>query len=253
MHVLMLDFDGTICVGEAPVEAYVRSMTASDEGLQGTMLAELAEFLADPDADHRLAHAQDAYQAVQALAIRHGIPTERVHAAYRASRREIGADGVAVRAPDGLAALLDRLAGRVHRVLVTNAPHDGITRILRHTGLTGAIDEIVTEAGKPHHTHTVVEDLLTRHGLRADPARLMSVGDVWDNDLAAPWQRGCATAYVDTFGRATGPAHVRASRMEDLLPAIEEWASDPSAFVRRHRAGPTPPSLSHPSPQGVPS
>ena len=65
----------------------------------------------------------------------------------------------------------------------------------------------------------------------ADPATLMSVGDIWVNDIAPALELGCATAFIDRSGRDLRPAHARGRTMQDLYPAIEAWARSPRDFA----------------------
>src|SRR5699024_11024147 len=132
--------------------------------------------------------------------------------AYRASRRALAAGTIDVHAPTGLAALLDEVSPRIERVVVTNAPIDGVRESLSRIGLSASIDRIVADAGKPRGWSRILPELL---GDR--PAtHALAVGDIWENDLAEPYLAGCATALVDRFGRGTGTPHLAAARLEDL-------------------------------------
>lgn len=70
-----------------------------------------------------------------------------------------------------------------------------------------------------------IDRLLAEHGIADEPGRLLSVGDLWANDLRAPRERGCATAYIDRFDLRQGPADARAATFEELYGAVRAWAS----------------------------
>lgn len=229
--VLVLDLDGTLAVGDAPVLGYARaieSLVPQAGGLTGAVEA----FFTDPHGDERLAHAQDGYQAVHVLSEELGVDGETRDRAYAMSRAALDDDLGDVRAPEGLA---DALGGLdAHLVLITNSPRDGLATLLDHLGVAGLVGEVRTDAGKPAGLRRLLVELLEQHGLDDAPAALMSVGDIWVNDLAPALELGCATAYVDTFDRDQGPAHVRARTLPELYPALRAWAHDPVGFVHAH-------------------
>ena len=57
------------------------------------------------------------------------------------------------------------------------------------------------------------------------PAALLSVGDVWRNDLEPAAAIGAATAFVDRFDRGEGSPTFRGRTLKALLPDIERWWS----------------------------
>ncbi len=240
--VLVLDFDGTVCLGDGPIWAYAHALIPQlDDGHAERVTTGLADFLAgrtDPG------DFSDGYSAVVRLA-GPGVSRAALSRAYLASRESLADGTVDVHSPDGLAELLAELAGRVHRVLLTNAPDIGMTLLLERLGLADLIDEVITSAGKPDGFATLLPRLLDG----ADPARLLSVGDLWLNDIARPLAFGCATAYVDRTGRDRRPAHARATSLPDLYPAIRAWAQDPHAFTEQHRPSVAEPGALNPSPR----
>lgn len=228
---LLLDFDGTVCVGDAPVWAYAEAVIsglldgtpAAPAELDETIRARLGAFL---DGAPGSPAYIDGYAAVAALAADHAT-AEQLQRAYEASRRALADGGIAVSTPPGLAEFLNVLGPRVERVLVTNAPADGIRETLAAIGLDRAIDDIVTDAGKPAGWST----LLPRFTAGREAAEIMAVGDIWGNDLQAPLAAGCATALIDRFGHRAGPAHLTARSFEELYPGIRDWADDPRGFT----------------------
>lgn len=240
--VLVLDFDGTVCVGDAPVWAYaeaiIAELSASDSlssaDLGAAIRAQLSAFLdGTPGSPEHL----DGYAAVATLVADHAT-AEQLQRAYATSRRRLADGTIAVSAPPGLDAFLGELGPHVERVLVTNAPANGIDEILKSIGLSDLIDWIVTDADKPAGWSTLLPQL-TAH---RPPAAVMAVGDIWGNDLHEPLIAGCATALIDRFGHRTGSAHLTASTFVDLYPGIRKWAADPQGFVDEHQPSTIAPS-----------
>lgn len=208
---MVLDFDGTVAVGDAPVLAYFRGVAGGDADEAFARWVETGRGY------------RDGYALVADWAAAHRVAEEVRAAAYAASRAALHSGEAAVEAPAGLAELLrDRPAG-VRCVLVTNAPVDGIEPVLDRLGLTGLLDAVEGDARKPGGLPAVLERLLGDAGLAPD--RLLSVGDVWRNDLEPAAAIGAATAFVDRFDLGEGSPTFRARTLEELLPDIERWWS----------------------------
>ncbi|MGT2425144.1 HAD family hydrolase [Amnibacterium kyonggiense] len=208
-RIVVLDFDGTVAVGDDPVLVYFR-------GVAGGGADEAFARWVETGAGHR-----DGYSFVATWAASHGIAEEVRAGAYAASRAALHRGEAAVRAPQGLAALLRGRPRGVRCVLVTNAPVDGIEPVLERLGLTGLLDGIEGDAGKPAGMPAVLDRLLREADL--PPDRLLSVGDVWRNDLEPAAAIGAATALVDRFDLGEGSPTFRARTMEALLPDVERW------------------------------
>jgi FMN phosphatase YigB (HAD superfamily) len=236
----VLDFDGTVCVGDAPVWAYADAaldVAGAGASVRASVRAGLGAYLAGAPESPVYA---DGYAAVASLLAPHATTAE-LDAAFQASRRALADGEVPVSAPDGLDAFLAGLDGRAERVLVTNAPAAGVRETLGRLGLDGVVDRVLTEAGKPRGWDRLLPRLL--NGDHAD--RLLSVGDIWRNDLEAPLAAGCGTALIDRFGQQTdAPAHLVAPRFEDLYDDLDAWATSPAAFLAAHPAAARTPPLS---------
>jgi FMN phosphatase YigB (HAD superfamily) len=211
-RIVVLDFDGTVAVGDEPVRAYFRGVAGPEAD------DVLARWVLTGGAGYR-----DGYALVADWAAAHEVVEEVRAAAYAASRRALGNGTAAVAVPEGLAELLRRRPADVRCVLVTNAPVDGIEPVLERLGLEGLLDEVLGEAAKPGGMPAVLERLLDAASL--PPDRLLSVGDVWRNDLEPAARIGAATAFVDRFGSADGSPTFRARTLEELLPDVERWWS----------------------------
>jgi FMN phosphatase YigB (HAD superfamily) len=241
-RILVLDFDGTVCIGDAPVLLYGRLLEERVRALpghgseheEGGILPALEEYLAVEDRaalrrerSDDLDEAIDGYAAAQLLARRRGLGPEDMESAYQASRRALAVAGdIETSAPAGLAAFLEGLPRSVRRVLVTNAPADGIAAQLEHLGIAGGIDEIVPSARKPAGMAPILARLLAEQGLEDSPQSLLSVGDIWVNDLEPASALGARTALIDRHGSGTGTPDLRARTFPELYPAIGEWARE---------------------------
>lgn len=225
--VLVLDFDGTVCVGDAPVWAYaeaVLDVAAADDAQRAALRSGLDAYLRGmPSVD------ADGYAAVARLSAEIADP-DHLTLAFRASRRALAAGEVPVATPPDLGGFLAGLGGVAHRVLVTNAPAEGVHETLATLGIEDVVDLVITEAGKPGGWASILPVLLGER----DPARLLSVGDIWHNDLEAPLAAGCGTALIDRFEQQTGAAHLRAPLFEHLYDDLNDWASAPEEFLAAH-------------------
>lgn len=232
--VLVLDLDGTVCLGDTPALLYARrvaGLTDAPEALLGAAEAFLGHRLPE-SAPKTLTGAQDGYEAVRILGLAAGVSEEELSAAYLWSRAAMSEQPGDIRTPEGLTDLLGGIDA--HRVIVTNAPGDGLDAILEHLGVREVVDEVRTDALKPTRMITHLDAFLAAAGAADRPQWLMSVGDIWRNDLAPAVERGCVAAYVDAFDRRQGPAHLRAGSFVDLYAAVSDWSNDPSAFIAAH-------------------
>jgi len=206
--ILLFDFDGTIALGDGPVLAYAQQVAAA-LGDHGDFVDGIRALLATADGE-----SLDGYDAVRQAAQRRGADARLLSAAYLASRAQLATDDAPITAPDGLVAFLE--AAQAERILVTNAPAIRIEEALESLGLTGLFDRIVTSARKPKGLETVLADL------PAD-ARVLSVGDIWHNDLAPAHARGHATALIGGFPDPHATPTFRAAEFSSLVPQLEAW------------------------------
>ncbi len=210
--ILLFDFDGTIALGDGPVLAYARQVADRLDGpARGALLDGIRSALAAADGD-----ALDGYDAVRRAAETEGADAALLSAAYLASRAQLGTVEAPVSAPEGLADFLSDAAGRAERVLVTNAPAIRIDEALAALGLAGLFDRVVTSARKPAGLDEVLA------ALPAD-ARVLSIGDIWHNDLAPAHARGHATALIGGFADPAATPTFRASTFVELVPRLEDW------------------------------
>ncbi|MFC4242722.1 HAD family hydrolase [Gryllotalpicola reticulitermitis] len=239
--VLLFDFDGTVSIGDEPVIAYARHLDEEAGSETGLITRIVSRFLqsdgrvaqaldgvtdADPLflGEHVIDGSIDGYAAAQRLATLVGMPPERIDAAYTASRADLADGLISTHAPEGFGSFLAAFPASAHRVLVSNSPANGLMEQIDKLGLARSFDEVVTDANKPAGLPAIAQRILGEHGVAAD--RLLSVGDIWVNDLAPVAALGAATALIDRMP-VPADAHptVRSPHIEDLYPWLLEWAT----------------------------
>jgi FMN phosphatase YigB (HAD superfamily) len=230
--VLVVDLDGTLYHGDAPVRAYADHAIAALPAEQAAeILAELDRYLTGSGSTLT---AIDGWEAVAGLAGGYGVGRTVLDAAFLSSRARLADGRAVVTVPDGFAALLTDLRDTHRLILATNSPADGLSDLLARIGMAGAFHEVVSGTGKPDGLRALLRRVLEAEGLAAQPWRVFSVGDHWRNDIEPALALGAITGYVDRFGRGDGPAHVRAATVTAMLPDIRDWAADPAGFRRTH-------------------
>lgn len=219
---VIFDFDGTIALGEGPLLAYAQGV-ADAVGVPAIAVEGRDALARFDDGD---GSAIDGYDAVRRVAVAHGADAAALEAGYRASREHLATDRAPIEAPAGLGAFLERLAAHADLLLVTNSPDIRITEALEVLGAT-AITRRVCSARKPAGLTAVIAAELER-GL------VMSVGDVFENDLEPAIALGAATAIVGaTWASWAGRATLAAATLPELYDRIVAWAetagtADPS-------------------------
>lgn len=210
--VLIFDFDGTVSLGDGPVRAYAAAV-AAEVGAGPEFAAEVAARVSSPSSD-----CVDDYDAVRKVALDQGIGDAALSRAYLGSRRVLATDAAPVKAPTGLAQFLADVGAerRAERILLTNAPAIRLAEALASLGLTGSFDRILTDAGKPAGLEALLDTL-------APERRVLSVGDVWRNDLAPAHDRGHATALVGSRPQPAAAPDFVGATVTEVLPAITDW------------------------------
>ncbi|MDT0158702.1 HAD family hydrolase [Microbacterium sp. ARD32] len=212
---IIFDFDGTVAVGDGPVRAFARfaAESAGADYLErvGTALA---------DYDRGSSSFRDGYDVVGTLARTDGVDEATLSAAYAHSRTRLGTADAPVQAAEGLAELLAELDPRVRVVLATNAPEDGIPALLVEWGIADRFTATHFVVGKPAGLGALVTEAL-EHG------PVLSIGDIFVNDLAPAHELGADTALVGATA-ATSPEQptFRAAALSELVPDIRRWADD---------------------------
>lgn len=269
---LLLDFDGTLCLGDAPVLAYAEQVDRmlAEEGLpvleaggiRGAVVRGLAQDrLLIPEvrldeAGHPRgvdsepvrssgrkdfggtgrAHPvswplQDGYQLVQLLARQAGLTDEQAGMAFRAARKELLARGLSatdVQAPAGAHELIAAVRERAAVVLATNSPAEAFAPWLEHLGLGDAFDAVINDAAKPFGMPAVLETARQAAGAEAPTEEdILSVGDIWRNDLEHVAARGGTTVLIDRFRTGLGQPDRRVYDFSGAAEAVAQWAGVP--------------------------
>jgi FMN phosphatase YigB (HAD superfamily) len=217
---LLFDFDGTLSLGSGPVLAYARAAAAGlpEPDASAFVDAVLATLDAHPSGRAPGSGAIDGYDLVRLMSAEHGIRPDSLGAAYLASREHLASALAPVVAPEGLAAFLASAKHRANLVVATNAPETRMEAALDILGLGGLFDAVYTSLSKPAGLAAVLDEWMPR-------GPLLSIGDVWANDLAPAHARGALTALVGppvAEAAEVTPAF-RAEHLHELYPVIEDW------------------------------
>lgn len=221
---IIFDFDGTLAVGHGPVRAYARfaAPAAAPDFLHRVEAA-----LADYDAGHTA--YRDGYDVIASLAAEDSVPAETLSAAYASSRTELGTERAPVESMPGLDDFLAAVGRHARLVLATNAPAEGVDRVLHSWGVRERFDDVHFTVGKPAGLTPILEDALSR-------GPVLAVGDIVDFDLAPALALGADTALVGATA-ATSPAAVtlRAASLAELSSDIQSWAAAAATTVASER------------------
>lgn len=230
--IMILDFDGTVCIGDGPVRRYAEAAVAHLGRPDADAVRDgLDRFLAgDPDSPRY----RDGYHAVTELTSEL-LPEHQRQDAFLTSRGVL-ANGTVfdISAPQGLPEFLAAAGRQVQRHLITNSPLNGVIETLERLGIAHLIDRIDHDAAKPEGLHRLLHTLTSGSSSGRDAESILSVGDVYENDIAPARCFGAITAYIDRFNHNTGPAHMRAAGFPDLYEDILAWADDPGSFLASH-------------------
>lgn len=211
---IIFDFDGTLAIGHGPVLAYARLLApAAAPGFLQRVEAELVRY------DNGATDFRDGYNIVASLGAADGVPEATMAAAYTSSRAQLGTAQAPVESMPELKALLSALGQYAHLVLATNAPGEGVDRVLANWNVQDRFDEQHFNVGKPAGLHNIVESALDR-------GPVLAIGDIAEYDLAPALQLGADTALVGaTATTSTAPVTMRGASLEHLASDIQTWAA----------------------------
>ncbi|WP_158299906.1 HAD family hydrolase [Glycomyces paridis] len=218
--ILLFDYDGTVRLGTEHASHYARLVAAElapDD--ERAFLAAHAAFLAGKPTTASTFDAYDADNAVRRLAGEFGVADSVRHDAYVATRKRMADGEFAVWAPKGFREFLWSLPRTIEVALVTNAPASSLEPVVERLGLDGLFDHVIGDAGKPEGMDAILDELLEERA----PDALLSIGDIPRNDLAPAADRGCATAYIDHYGRPWPRATASGATLDELYPFIHRW------------------------------
>lgn len=228
--VMVFDFDGTVSLGDGPVRSYARFVAAGLEHGEG------AAFLADIEAGLSGVlpgdlNPLDGYDLVRLLSAPFAVTDAAHSTAYASSRAELASAAAPVIAPFGLAGFLAGARPHARLVLATNAPETRIAEALDSLGLAGAFDAMHTAVGKPAGLDSLLDELLADSILEDPAAALMSIGDIWTNDLDPAHRRGATTALVGPRADAGATPTLRAASLVELYPRLTTWLAPPHRTI----------------------
>lgn len=256
-QLVVFDFDGTLCLGDDPVLTYAQLVdealaerSVSEDGKhthralknfsvreavqRGLETGELnvPEIRFDDHGypadiagrtDMTLWPLQDGYQLVQLLGLQAGLTSVDTHAAFRASRTQLLDHGLAssdVHVPEGAAEIISQLRQQAAVVLITNSPAENFEVWLTQLGLEDHFDLVINSAKKPTGMAAAIEHARTtlQHEGEAIPMdAVVSIGDIWGNDLEYVHEQGGHTILIDRFSTGLGtPDH----RVPDAASAL---------------------------------
>jgi len=211
---VIFDFDGTLALGRGPIDAYVSEVIATTG--EAAFAAEANDMLGQFEAG--LSTAIDAYDAVRQAAVARGVTAEALELAYRRSREALGTDDALVEGPDGVVPFLERLGQVADVILATNAPATRLVETLTAMGIDRLVHAHHTSVGKPEGLTALVAGALLR-------GPVLSVGDIYENDLAPAVALGADTALVGPAWKSfAARTTMAAATLPELYPLIEVWA-----------------------------
>lgn len=262
-RLLLLDFDGTVCLGDDPVLGYAEQVDrmlaqcgerapgpgvrdavsrALDEGnllvpeirFDSSGLPEGVEGEPAPEAGaaHPLSWPlQDGYQLTQLLAVQAGLSHEECGEAFREGRRVLIARGFEnsdVHAPEGLSDVLAQLRGQCRVVLATNSPAEAFAPWLQHLQLADSFDLVINDSRKPYGMPQVVARAReTAQGRPVHVENVLSVGDIWRNDLEHVHAIGGKTLMIDRFTTGLGSPDHRVRAVDEAVALLRSWRHTP--------------------------
>lgn len=212
---LILDLDGTLYRGDAPLLAYADAMAAMALEPLGKVLAARARaFLADPAA---FAPYRDPWATISAFGGDAELDWPRRDLAFVGVREAICRGEIPIERPAGLGAFLSGLDRRVRVAVLTNSDEDSARRLLRFMNLDGLAATTRGMVHKPNGFAAAARPVVA--GLRAGQA--ISVGDNQTNDIEPARAMGLATVHVRAPGALHGAADHTVARLEEAFPWLD--------------------------------
>jgi FMN phosphatase YigB (HAD superfamily) len=208
---LVLDLDGTLYRGDAPLWAYALAMAGMAEPQAGRRLVERARaFLAD---SRTLAPFRDPWAALSALGAEAGLDWPSRDRAFLAVRDRICRGELAVEVPAGVRELLRDLDPRVRVAVLTNSDEASARRLMAYLGLGRWAARVEGAVRKPAGFAPAA-----LRQLGAAAARAVSVGDNHANDVLPARAMGMRTVHVRLAGAEGGQADLTVDRLEEAVP-----------------------------------
>ncbi|TAM80211.1 MAG: HAD family hydrolase [Chloroflexota bacterium] len=223
---LVLDFDGTLWRGNEPLQAYAAAVAqALPSPDQPIYLSRVNAFLAgerwSTPAGADL--PEDGWAAVARFAADYGATAADCQGPFAETRARIAAGAFHLEVPAGLPEFLVWAKAWCTVVLASNSPAGSVLPVLDRLGLTARFDDVACEAHKPTGLTTLGPAWTKRFGV--EPARVMSIGDHYPNDIAPAHAAGWSTTYVTPWRAVAGPCSVVGTTVEEVLPSLRAWVT----------------------------
>lgn len=206
---LVLDLDGTLYRGDAPLLAYAEAMAVRAGSARGeTLMAKARAFLADP---LDFSPYRDPWATMGAFGGEAGLSWPRRDEAFLEVREAVMQGGIPIDRTPGLEAFIDGLDRRVRVVVLTNSDEESARRLLAFLGLGALAPYTHGVVGKPKGFAAAVRRSLGG----VAPGHGVSVGDNHTNDIEPARALGLATLHVRWPGAYGGLADHTVARFED--------------------------------------
>ena len=244
---LVVDFDGTVYRGDAPVRDYARRVAAALRPGRGPRryLDAIERYLrsawpprpaasTDTVEAAALREAVDSWGAVLSLA---RPPLRRCGAevlgpAFAGPASEMLDPACALELVTPLMDTLADLRGDARVVLVTNSP-PAACAAARPAGRAGGLRRHRGRRGQAGRAAPVPAAPRSARTSRARPWRLFSIGDHYRNDIEPAVEIGAAAGTSTASAAPTARPPPAPPGAEDLLPVLRAWARDPEGGTRR--------------------
>lgn len=212
---LILDLDGTLYRGDAPLIAYADAMAEMAQPPLGEALsARVRAFVDDPVL---FAPYRDPWATVSALGGEAGLDWPRRDLAFLRVREAICQGEVPIELPLGLHAFLAGLDRRVRVAVLTNSEEQSARRLLRFMDLGDLAHKAKGMVHKPKGFAAAVRPHVA--GLGA--AQVVSVGDNHTNDVEPAKALGFGAVHVRAPGADGGLADCSVPRLEEAFDWLE--------------------------------
>ncbi len=161
----------------------------------------------------------DLWGLASALAIHYGLARSERDNAFLATRAYMDGPDFPMSPSPGLAQILERLhRSTVRLVAMTNSPAETTQTVLGKLGLLSYFDETFAAARKPRG----IREVLAGHPA---PARILSIGDNYINEIEPVLQAGGAALYIDRCTTGFGAGQSRCAIVESI-PGLVNWLDE---------------------------
>ncbi len=168
-----------------------------------------------------LVYIGDAWQAVRAVALHHGVDRDASRTAFEAVRARINVEADELLDTSALAPVLAELDRFEYREVMTNTPEDLARPLVASMGLPDRFHAVRFGVDKPLGLERRIDEVLEEFDVTPD--EVLCVGDNYLNDILPTVRAGCRAIWVDPFGTAPheGP-EVRVAGLAEVAPLLRD-------------------------------